>query len=196
MTNDVDKVITEFRNVTNDVKSSFGRLSPEQVNWKPTPESWSVGQCLDHLIRSNEEFYSELEKLAAGTRKNTFWQSWSPLSSIAGSFLVSTLKKDGNKVKTNQKMTPPSDIPADIVNRFERHQDEFMEKILGTANNDWNKVILTSPFIKIMTYKMNVGLEALIEHEKRHVRQAKRVVAADGFPGSNSNKPDAVEASV
>jgi hypothetical protein len=33
-----------------------------------------------------------------------------------------------------------------------------------------------------MTYKMSVGLQALIEHEKRHVRQAKRVTAAAGFP--------------
>ena len=27
-----------------------------------------------------------------------------------------------------------------------------------------------------MTYRMDVGLDAMIEHEKRHVRQAKRVV--------------------
>jgi hypothetical protein len=182
MANRVDSVLSEFESVSEDVKRSFGDLSPEQLNWRPGPDSWSVAQCLDHLIKSNEEFYPELDSLATGTRRNTLWQNWSPLSGIAGSFLVSTLKKDGNKVKTNQKMTPPSSVESDIIDRFLRHQAEFTAKIRSTEGTDWRKVILTSPFVKIMTYRMDVGLQALIEHEKRHVRQAKRVLATDGFP--------------
>ena len=191
MRNDVDGIISQLEDVTADVRESFSRLTSEQLNWKPAPDSWSVAQCLDHLIKSNEEFYPELDKLAAGTRKNTFWQSWSPLSGIAGAFLVSTLKKDGNKVKTNQKMTPPSDIGADILERFSQHQSQFIEKIRRAADADWRKTILTSPFVKIMTYRMDVGLAALIEHEKRHVRQAKRVVSADGFPHIDQTKQTA-----
>jgi uncharacterized damage-inducible protein DinB len=194
MANDVDGVISEFESVTADVQNTFGGLSAEQLNWKPAAESWSVGQCLDHLVKSNEEFYPELDALAAGTRKNTFWQNWSPLSGIAGAFLVKTLKKDSQKVKTNQKMTPPSEIPADIVDKFAVHQAEFTEKIRSTADADWRKTVLTSPFVKIMTYRMDVGLEALIEHEERHVRQAKRVLAMDGFPNEAAKQQEAAEA--
>jgi len=194
MANDIDGVIGGLEGVAEDVRNSFGGLTPEQLNWKPAPESWSVGQCLNHLIKSNEEFYPELDKLTAGTRKNTLWQSISPLSGIAGAFLVSTLKKEGNKVKTNQKMTPPSDVPGDIVERFSQHQSQFIEKVRSTADADWHKIVLTSPFVKIMTYRMDVGLEAIIEHEKRHVRQARRVIAADGFPHEN-NKEQTAEAS-
>ena len=194
MANDINGVVSQFEAVTADVEKSFGGLSAVQLNWKPAPESWSVGQCLDHLIKSNEEFYPELDALAAGTRKNSFWQNWSPLSGIAGAFLVNTLKKDGQKVKTNQKMTPPSDIPADIVHKFAAHQAQFIEKIRSTANADWRKTVLTSPFVKIMTYRMDVGLQALIEHEKRHVRQAKRVMAMDGFPKSSIKQEEAAEA--
>jgi len=191
MANDIDGVIGGLEGVAEDVRNSFGGLTPEQLNWKPAPESWSVGQCLNHLIKSNEEFYPELDKLTAGTRKNTLWQSISPLSGIAGAFLVSTLKKEGNKVKTNQKMTPPSDVPGDIVERFSQHQSQFIEKVRSTADADWHKIVLTSPFVKIMTYRMDVGLEAIIEHEKRHVRQAKRVVAADGFPREDQTEQTA-----
>lgn len=194
MANDIEGIVSQIENVTADIQESFGALSSEQLNWKPAPESWSVGQCLDHLIKSNEEFYPELDKLAAGTRKNTFWQSVSPLSGIAGAFLVSTLKREGNKVKTNQKMTPPSGIPADIVERFSEHQSQFIEKIRAADDVDWHKTVLTSPFVKIMTYRMDVGLVALIEHEKRHVRQAKRVMAMDGFP-QGINKEQTAEAS-
>src|SRR5262245_4706879 len=191
MANDIEGISSALQEVTEDVGSNFAALSPEQLNWKPAPDSWSVAQCLDHLIKSNEEFYPELDNIAAGTRKNTFWQSWSPLSGIAGAFLVSTLKKDGQKVKTNQKMTPPSEIATCIVDRFEKHQQEFTQKIRAAENADWRKVVLTSPFVKIMTYRMDVGLEALIEHEKRHVRQAKRVVAMDEFPKSSEQTSSA-----
>lgn len=182
MANDVEGVTNELEGVSEDVKRSFGGLSPEQLNWRPAPDSWSVAQCLDHLIKSNEEFYPELDGIAEGTRKNTLWQTWSPLSGIAGSFLVATLKKDGNKVKTNQKMTPPSEIGADIIDRFMNHQAEFAAKIRSTSGTEWRKVVLTSPFVKIMTYRMDVGLQALVEHEKRHLRQAKRVMETEGFP--------------
>lgn len=194
MANDVDGVISEFESVAADVRNTFGGLSAEQLNWKPAAESWSVGQCLDHLVKSNEEFYPELDKLAAGTRKNTFWQSWSPLSGIAGGFLVATLKKDGQKVKTNEKMTPPSGISGDIVERFGKHQSELIEKLRASSSTEWRKVVLTSPFVKIMTYRMDVGLEAVIEHEKRHVRQAKRVLAMDGFPKGSAKQQEAAEA--
>src|SRR5689334_20717888 len=148
MANDVDGIVKELESVSEDVKANFASLSPEQLNWRPAPDSWSVAQCLDHLIKSNEEFYPELDSLAAGTRKNTLWQSWSPLSGIAGGFLVTTLKKDGNKVKTNQKMTPPSDIAPDIIDRFLQHQSDFAAKIRSTGSSDWRRVVLTSPFVK------------------------------------------------
>lgn len=194
MANDVDGVISELEGVSEDVRNNFGRLSTEQVNWKPAPDSWSVGQCIDHLIMSNEEFFPELDKIVAGTRKNTLWQSWSPLSGIAGAFLVSSLKKDNQKVKTIEKMTPPSDIAGDIIEKFADHQAALIGRLRSTANTDWHRTVLTSPFVKIMTYRMDKGLDAVIEHEKRHVRQAKRVMLMDGFPKESETKQEAAEA--
>lgn len=182
MANDAEAIISEINSISEDVKTTFGGLSPKQLNWKPSSDSWSVGQCLEHLIKSNEEFFPEFDKIAAGTRRNTFWQNWSPLSGIAGAFLVNTLKKDGQKVKTNQKMTPPSDIASDIVGRFQKHQSELIDKVRASNSADWRKVVLTSPFVRIMTYRMDTGLQAVIEHEKRHVRQAKRAMESEGFP--------------
>jgi hypothetical protein len=182
MANDLQGVASNLNDIAKDVESTFGGFDQNQLNWKPAPESWSVAQCLDHLIKSNEEFFPELDDLAAGTRKNTFWQNWSPLSGLAGAFLVGTLKKDGQKVKTNQKMTPPSEIDAGIVATFQNHQTELVKKLSAVNSADWRKVVLTSPFVKIMTYRMDTGLQAIIEHEKRHVRQAKRVIEMEGFP--------------
>src|SRR6476646_1162397 len=31
-------------------------LGPAQLNWKPNPRTWSVGQCLEHLCLSHEVY--------------------------------------------------------------------------------------------------------------------------------------------
>ena len=182
MANDVETLLSELRGISNDALDEFCNLSPGQLNWRPSPDAWSVGQCLDHLIKSNASFFGEFDKLAAGTRKNSFWENWSPLSKFAGSFLVKSLKADDKKVKTITTMMPPSEIEAGIVDSFIRHQDELADKVRSVANADWQKTVVTSPFFGLMTYTLDDGLQAIIEHEKRHIRQAKRVLQSGGFP--------------
>jgi hypothetical protein len=182
MANDVESITGELKRISEDVRTSFGPLTLEQLNWRVSPDTWSVGQCLEHLIKSNEGFYGEFDKLAAGTRKNSLWERFSPLSSLAGDFLVKSLKADDKPVKTIPAMTPPGEIDAGIVETFLRHQDDLATKIEVISNADWQKTIVTSPFLGLMTYKLDAGLQAVVEHEKRHVRQAKRVAEAVGFP--------------
>ena len=61
-------IILELKSVASDAEEAFGVLTAEQLNWKPAENSWSVGQCFEHIIKTNNEFYPEFEKLAAGTR--------------------------------------------------------------------------------------------------------------------------------
>ena len=77
---------------------------------------------------------------------------------------------------------PPSEVDPNIVEVFAAHQAELAEKIKRTENADWNKTKVTSPFMKLMTYKLSDGFRIIIEHERRHFRQAERVLRADGFP--------------
>lgn len=177
------EIISELEKISADAQSKFGSLSPEQINWRPSAESWSVGQCFEHLIKTNKLFYDELDKIASGERKNSFWENWSPLTSFGGKFLIKSLKSDERKFKApTQKIVPPSEIDGDIIEQFSAHQREVIEKIKRTENADWRKTVITSPFMKLMTYSFADGVEVVVEHEKRHFRQAERVLQADGFP--------------
>jgi hypothetical protein len=182
MDENLSHTTSELENISADARAKFGGLTAEQLNWKPAPDSWSVGQCLEHLIKTNELYYGEFDKLAAGTRRNSFWENWSPLTSFAGSFLIKSLKSDDRKVKTVQSMTPPSEIAEDIVEQFVSHNSELAGRIKAVANADPKKTVVTSPFMSLITYRLSDGYEIIIEHEKRHIRQAERVTQSDGFP--------------
>ena len=53
---DLYNVIDEITDIGQKVEFTFGHLSAEQINWKPSADSWSVGQCFEHLIKANELF--------------------------------------------------------------------------------------------------------------------------------------------
>ena len=41
-------------------------LTVDQLNQPPAPGSWSVGQCLEHLLISNEVYLPPIERALAG----------------------------------------------------------------------------------------------------------------------------------
>ncbi len=181
----IRSIISDMTAVAEDAKTSFAGLTNEQLNWKPAEKSWSVAQCLDHIIKTNEQFYPEFAKLATGTRKNTFWENISPLTGWGGRFLIKAVSEDSKKAKAPSKaIVPPSDIEAEIVDKFAEHIAEVNKKIESVADTDRKKTVVTSPFLVIFTYTLDDAYTVLVEHSKRHIRQAKRVMEAEGFPVS------------
>lgn len=179
----MNEVISEFEKISSDVQKTFGSLSPEQLNWKPAAESWSVAQCFDHLIKSNEAFKPEFERVASGNKKHSLWEKYSPLTGFFGNFLLKSLKNDAKKFKAPTKdIVPPSDVAPDIIERFVKNQAEIIESVKLLEKIDWHTTIVTSPFLKLMTYRLDKALEIGVEHEKRHFRQAERVMQNPNFP--------------
>lgn len=179
----VNNIIADLQVIANDARTSFGGLSAAQINWKPNPDSWSVGQCLEHLIKTDREFFPELDKIAAGTRRNSFWENWSPLTGWAGSFLIKSLKSDERKFKVpTPRIAPPSSVAPDIVAQYAQHLQQVTTKIKAGEKADLSKTVVTSPFMKLMTYTLADGYTVIVEHARRHLRQAKRVMATEGFP--------------
>ncbi len=178
-----NKIISELQTISENTQKTFGKLSPTQINWKPSAEGWSVGQCFEHLIKTNELFYGKLDEIADGKQKNSFLESYSPLSGFFGNLLIGSLKKDGRKFKApTQKIVPPSEVDPNIIEIFAAHQSELIGKIKRSEAIDWQKIKITSPFMSLMTYKLTDGLQIVVEHEKRHFRQAERVAKESNFP--------------
>ena len=177
---------TELEKIAEDARASFGGLTSDQLNWKPGVKSWSVAQCLDHIIKTNAQFYPEFERLASGNRKNTFWQNFSPLTGWGGRFLIKAVTEDSKKAKAPSKaIVPPSEVDADILNTFCDHIIEVNKKIESVAGADRKKTVVTSPFLAVFTYSLDDAYTVLVEHSRRHIRQAKRVLGAEGFPAAS-----------
>src|SRR4029077_10637205 len=89
----INQMVNRGKQASEKVKTNINGLSPEQLNWKPAPESWSVAQCLDHLIVADCLYFPAFEKIVNGNYSMTSWQKWSPLGGLFGKMLVSQLQE-------------------------------------------------------------------------------------------------------
>ena len=71
---DLSVVLTQGRLVAEEAKRTFGPLSAEQINWKPGEAEWSIGQCFDHLIISNRPYFTIIEEIGRGHRRQSGWE--------------------------------------------------------------------------------------------------------------------------
>ena len=185
----VETIVTQLDEVTAEARGKFGRLSLEQLNWRPPDGGWSVGQCLDHLIKTTDIYSGDFRAVAEGKRVTSFWENWSPLSSFFGKFLTSYMDKDEKKVKTTERFVPPSEIDADIVDKFAASQQELISLIESTANADWDRTKLTSSFQGFVTYSLADAYRIIAAHQRRHIRQADRVTMLNEFPREMKAEP-------
>ena len=166
---------------------AFGGLSHRQLNWRPFAGSWSIAQCLDHLITINTLYFPLLASLRTGPPEPTLWERISPLSGLLGSLLVARLGPEyGKKVKTSPKAEPSASEIHGIVDRFAQHQVELIQHYVQIPDDvNRAKTIVTSPLLRWVTYSLDDCLRILVVHEKRHLQQAIRVMEADGFPSAD-----------
>jgi uncharacterized damage-inducible protein DinB len=180
----VKETILEFDKVTGEVKVLFGNLSFEQLNWKPAPEKWSIAQCLDHLIVSNQTYYPQLKEVISGNHRNSPYQSMKFVSRFFGSYLI---KETGQVVSKPMKhpgaFTPSqSELTCSIVSDFAKHQHEFTSYVMQLEKADLENTVISSPALKIITYNLKDLLTILVGHEQRHLIQAKKVLNHPKFP--------------
>ena len=183
---EIDGLVAELRAVGEEASKLFGRLSPAQLNWKPSAGQWSVGQCFDHLVVTNSCFFPDMRKVAAGEYKSSLWGRVSPLSGFFGRLILKALDPEkGRKTKAPRVFEPArSDVDAGVIARFVQHQSEVADLMRATGGADLRGLQVTSPVSPVATYSLLDAYRIVVAHERKHFEQARRVTQSEGFPAA------------
>jgi uncharacterized damage-inducible protein DinB len=179
----IEKMIQKGKQAGENVKENLGELSIVQLNYKPTDNTWSIGQCLDHLIVADELYYPLFESIADGSYRMTRWEKWSPFSGLFGRLLV---RYSGDKVK--MKLKAPKKIKPyehtigfDIFDRYHQHLDKLLYHVDKCKQVDLDKIRITSPLSGFVTYSLRHAILLVILHNHRHTNQAIDLRRQDDF---------------
>ena len=180
---DLPSLISAAESTANEVKDTFGRLTPAQLNWKPSAERWSVAQCFDHLLTTNKGYLPEIDNVLVG-KKRRFWERVPVLPGLMGKFLIKAVDPASTrKVKAPKVFQPAqSDISGTVINDFVSQQATLVEKMKATAHLDLERIVITSPVAAVVTYSLMDAYRVIVVHNRRHFQQAKRVTEESGFP--------------
>lgn len=182
----IDQMLQKGRDASKKAIAAFDNLSVQQLNWKPSPDKWSIAQCLDHLVVSNTQYFPVLEKIAAGNFKPGFWERTSPFSRFFGKLMVKELGETPKRKFKSPAVFQPSksNIEDDIILRFNTHLDKLLNLISVFDKVDLEKTIIKSPSIAFITYNLRDAITIIIQHLHRHINQGVRVLEEKEFPVS------------
>ena len=158
-------------------------LTPEQLNWKPAPETWSVGQCIEHLALSNEVYLGPIADALAGAPSGAadtitpgWFGRWFIRNYIAPSPQTRRARAPGKSAPVLSRVEPV------ILERFLRGNRDMRELVARAGGYDVNRLRFKNPFIPLIRFTVGTGFEITAKHEDRHLLQAERVRQAPQFP--------------
>ncbi|NBC07886.1 MAG: hypothetical protein GVY26_11900 [Bacteroidetes bacterium] len=172
--------------VSQAAEQHFRPLSKEQLNWKPDPNKWSIAQCLDHLIRTNEGYLEQFEQIKSGQKRNSLWERMPLFPTLFGNFLLKAVDPaNKQKVPAPSSFRPArSHFPPEVLDNFLAHNRSAIRSMEQLPADELRKYRLTSPASPVLTLRLDQAVELIPMHEQRHLQQALRVMEAEGFPAS------------
>jgi len=178
------EVRTWLDGIAQETQAMFGGFDARQLNWRPDAARWSVAQCFEHLLTANRLVFQAAEAALNNARPRTLWQRLPVLPGVLGRMLIRSQAPGAARRFTAPSKAQPatSDIAADIIQRFVDQHRDAVAWAQALDERDAARAIMTSPFIRVVTYSVLDGLRLILAHDRRHFEQARRITLSPGFP--------------
>lgn len=154
----------------------FKTLPLETLNWKSSPDSWSILECLEHLNRYGDYYIPEIENRIATSQHRSaenFKSGW------LGDYFAKTMlpREKLNKMKTFTSMNPVgSKQNMDTLKKFLNQQQAILNLLDKSKEVDLNKTKTGISISKWIKLRLGDTFRVVIYHNQRHMAQAERVL--------------------
>lgn len=177
----------ELRSTGEDAQDVAAGLGREQLWWRPGTDRWSVGECLDHLVRTGEAYLEALDEAIAEGRRRDRVAEGPHRPGLVGRWLTRLLEPPpGLGVPAPARIRPsrpPAGRDPDPLAAFLALRGRLAERLEAADGLDLARVRVTSPFFAFLSFDLGSAFRVVAAHERRHLWQARRVREAEGFPG-------------
>jgi hypothetical protein len=159
-----------------------GDLSAARLAWRPPEGGWGVGDCLEHLVVSAEQYLAaippalERARAAGGER---VYGGWRP--TLAGRLLLHAVNSP-RKMKAPKSIRPPPAPRPDVLDEFLHGQAALADLMRAADGVDLRRARLASPVNRLVRFNLGDAFQVLQDHARRHLAQARRVREHEGFP--------------
>ena len=168
--------IDELTKSKNHLVSALKGLSKEQLNFKPSPDSWSIAECTEHIAVSEGSIYGIVEgalKQAADPAKRSEVK-------MTDDQVIAMITDRSKKIKTSQDLEPSGKFGSTdaSVKAFIDKRDSHIAYVKNTKDDLRNRY-QQMPFATLDAYQVILFMAG---HSERHTKQIEEVKANPDFP--------------
>jgi hypothetical protein len=159
-------------------------LSETQFNWRPSPEKWSIGECLEHLNVTARLFWPTIAEAVNGARVNGWFSKGPYKRTWLGAIAIRTMEPPAKRrFKAPRRFRPPANLPMNqVLSQFMAFQDRLLDLLRDANGVDLGRPRLQAPGSKMIKLTLGQSFGLMTAHERRHLWQARQVKDNPNFP--------------
>jgi len=170
-----------YQQTFDNLEKAVSGLSNEQLHYKPAPDKWSVSQCLEHIIMTEQMLTGYIQKAmeqpANPERKGEL--------KMTDDDIMRTITDRSFKAQAPKEIAPKAEgkytDPATAVKDLREQRKVILSYIEGLSLEDMRNHISDSPFGPVDGYH---SLLYLPGHTARHTLQIEEIKSDKNFPKS------------
>jgi hypothetical protein len=169
--------IIKLKDTKEDVLGAIKGLSESQLNYKITPEKWSVKECMYHIAGAEKMLWSMFDgkmKTPANPEKRSEIK-------ISDEKLMAMIQDRTAKAQSPEPIQPKNTgfkSSDEAIVDFKKNRAEHI-KYLKNTTEDLRNHVIQMPFGYIDCYQF---LLFMASHSNRHTQQIDEIKANPGFP--------------
>lgn len=171
--------------ITAEAERVLGGLSEDQVNWRPAPDRWSVGECISHLDVGIRAALPALDRAIETARERGFVGAGTGRYGWFANWMVRSQEPPVKRRMTTfpvfQPVAARHDAPR-LLAEFRTVRGELRERLTRAEGIDWGRAKVVSPASRFFRLPFGAYVAFLLAHDRRHLWQAREVRNHPGFP--------------
>ncbi|MCC2546864.1 DinB family protein [Hymenobacter sp. BT175] len=182
----LDRLSADLQAIREGSVRRFRQLTDDQLNRRPAPDKWSVGQCLEHLNITGGHVLPVMARKLKQAREKGTRPAATVKSGFIGRKMIEAMQTPASEkpMKSPQQYAPSgSRLPRTVVEVFSRQLDELTNMVQQAKQVNANAIRIPNPIIPLLYLRLTDQLELLVVHLQRHVAQAEQVLESTVLAG-------------
>lgn len=174
---DLEALRQEFAAIRADAERLVEGLTVETFNWRPSPEKWSIAQCVTHLsVVDGKDIPLLEEAMDKARRERVTGEGPYRYGPIAAWFIGKIEPPSKMKAKAPAiYVPPPVQDPGVAMAEFRRLQTRMAELVREANGLDLGRVKVASPVATFLRFSLGQRFRLIAAHDRRHLHQAWQV---------------------
>ncbi len=167
---EIDEASARARKVVESIPS-------ELVGRRPQQGGWSVAECIAHLTTTSDAYIAAIQPEIKRARGQQLFDSGAAFGmDLSARMLAWWLEPPYRlKSKTPAEFVPQVKEPGRALPEFLDRQQKLDALVVEADGLALDRIRISSPFARQMTYNVYAALRLIAVHQRRHLWQAERI---------------------